>query len=137
VLFIGATQFETTNFEQDWNQNDPKNREKGGWILRKSSMTWIQRKFGKQSRKKTSKKEEDIPSIYGSLNSKEMEFLEPGSLHKDTVKLRLSISTKFAPEINDSSFRSMLIAKLIWELEASIINFEIVFLQRNRLKTST
>jgi hypothetical protein len=38
------------------------------------------------------------------------------------------LTESFAPVINDASFRMMLIAKLIWELEASIINVETAFL---------
>jgi hypothetical protein len=60
-------------------------------------MTQIQRKFGKQSRKKTSQKEEELSSVRRSLKSKETEFLETDSFHADTVKLRLLISTKVSP----------------------------------------
>jgi hypothetical protein len=48
-----------------------------GWQPKKSSMTWIVRKFWKQSRMKISQKEEGLLSTNGSLKSKETEFLEP------------------------------------------------------------
>jgi hypothetical protein len=57
-------------------------------------MIWIQRKFEKQSREKISQKEKELSSANGSLKSKEMEFLEPDSLHSDIVKFWMSISTK-------------------------------------------
>jgi Reverse transcriptase (RNA-dependent DNA polymerase) len=34
----------------------------------------------------------------------------------------------FAPVVNDVSFRIMLIAKLIWDLQASIVDVEMAFL---------
>jgi hypothetical protein len=37
-------------------------------------MTWIARKFGEKSRKKTSQHEKELSSTNGSLKSKEMEY---------------------------------------------------------------
>jgi hypothetical protein len=57
-------------------------------------MTWIQRKIGKQSRKKIFQKEEELSSVNGPLKSKETEFLEPDWLYANTVKFWVSISIK-------------------------------------------
>ena len=40
----------------------------------------------------------------------------------------VDFNESFAPIINDVSFRIMLIVKLIWKLQASIINVETAFL---------
>jgi hypothetical protein len=40
----------------------------------------------------------------------------------------IDFNESFAPVINDVSFRIMLIAKLIWNLEASIVDAETAFL---------
>jgi hypothetical protein len=40
----------------------------------------------------------------------------------------IDFNENFAPVINDVSFRIMLIAKLIWNLEASIVDVETAFL---------
>jgi hypothetical protein len=40
----------------------------------------------------------------------------------------VDFNERFAPVINHASFRIMLIAKLIWGLEVSIINLKIAFL---------
>jgi hypothetical protein len=72
-------------------------------------MTWIQRKFGKQSRKKIHQKKEELSSVHGSLKSKETEFLDPYSLHAGTFKFRVNFNKSFAPVINDVSFRIMFI----------------------------
>jgi len=43
----------------------------------------------------------------------------------------VDFNESFAPVINDVSFRIMIIFKLIWKLQASIINIETAFLHRN------
>jgi hypothetical protein len=40
----------------------------------------------------------------------------------------IDFNESFAPMINDVSFRIMLIAKLIWNLEASFVDVETAFL---------
>jgi hypothetical protein len=53
----------------------------------------VTKKVWGKSRKNISQKEEELSSVNGFL-SKETEFLEPDSLHADTIKFLVSISTK-------------------------------------------
>jgi hypothetical protein len=43
----------------------------------------------------------------------------------------INFNESFTPVINDDSFRIMLIAKLIWNLEASIVDIETAFFMVN------
>jgi hypothetical protein len=66
-----------------------------------------------------------------------MKILEPDSLHADTVNPGVNLSISLSPLINHASFRIILIDKLIWGLEASMIDAETAFCTENRLKKST
>jgi hypothetical protein len=72
-------------------------KKNGGWKLRKSSITLMHSKFGKISRKNIFQKEEELSIVNGPIKSKETKFLEPESLHMDTVKFQMLISRKVWP----------------------------------------
>jgi hypothetical protein len=57
VLFSGATQFNPTNFEQAWNHNVAKDREKWRMAIEKEFNNIDLKNFGKKSRKKISQKD--------------------------------------------------------------------------------
>jgi hypothetical protein len=50
-----------------------------------------------KTRKNLYQKDEELSSVNGSLKSKEAEFSETKVLNADTVRFRVSISTKVSP----------------------------------------
>jgi hypothetical protein len=43
----------------------------------------------------------------------------------------VDFNESFAPNLNDVSFRIMLIAKLVWDMTCTVVDIETVFLQRD------
>jgi hypothetical protein len=66
-------------------------------IIEKEFSSMDSKKSGENSREKISQKEKELSIVNGYLKSKERVFLEPESLHADTVEIRVSISTKVLP----------------------------------------
>jgi hypothetical protein len=59
-----------------------------------------------------------------------MEFYKQDLWHVTTVKQvpGIDFSERFAPVLNDVSFRIMLIVKLIWDMTCSVVDIETAFL---------
>jgi hypothetical protein len=67
ALFSAATKFEPTNFEQAWNHNGTKNREKWRIMIKKEFNDMDSKIFWETINKEMYQKEEDISSVNSSL----------------------------------------------------------------------
>ena len=120
---------EPTTFEQAWNHQDPKIREK--W------RDAINKEFDEMSKKEVWKviKKEDIPKNRRTIKCKWIFKIKRNGIFRARLVAcgysqipGIDFNESFAPVINDVSFRIMLIAKLIWNLKGCIIDVETAFL---------
>jgi hypothetical protein len=96
ALFSGATQFESKILNKHGITMISKIEKNRGWQLRKRLMIWIARSLGNISERRYSKSKKPV-KCKCIIKIKETKFLEPDLLNSDTLKFRVSISTKVSP----------------------------------------
>ena len=129
ALFSGGIQVEPTTFSQAWDHHNPMEREK--W------RNAIKKEFSDMESKKVWEtiKKEDVPMERRTIKCKWIFKIKRNGVFRARLVAcgysqipGVDFNESFAPVINDVSFRVMLIAKLMWGLQASIIDVETAFL---------
>jgi hypothetical protein len=122
-------QKEPATFDEAWNHDDPRAQEK--W------QEAITKEFEEMKKKEVWEimKKEGIPQERRTIKCKWIFKIKRNGVFR--VRLvacgysqipGIDFNESFAPVVNDVSFRIVLIAKLIWDLQASIMNVETAFL---------
>jgi Reverse transcriptase (RNA-dependent DNA polymerase) len=124
-----ASELDPTSFNDAWNHTDPKNREL--WEIA------MNKELGEMENKKVWEiiNKKDVQDGRRTLKCKWIfKIKRNGAFRARLVACGYSqvpginFNESFAPVINDESFRIMLIAKLVWGLQASIIDVDTAFL---------
>jgi len=125
----GAVDIEPTSFEEAWNHADPK--------IQRKWREAINKEFEEMSKKEVWEvmKKEDIPKNRRTIKCKWIFKIKRNGVFRARLVAcgysqipGIDFNESFAPVVNDVSFRIMLIAKLIWDLQANIIDVETAFL---------
>jgi Reverse transcriptase (RNA-dependent DNA polymerase) len=120
---------EPTTFEQAWNHQDPKVRER--W------REAINKEFDEMSKKEVWEiiKKENIPKNRRTVKCKWIFKIKQNGIFRARLVAYgysqipgIDFNESFVLVINDASFQIMLVAKLIWKLKACIVDVEIAFL---------
>jgi hypothetical protein len=122
ALFSGIViDEESSTFDEAWNHEDPKAKGKWRDAIKKELCDMDKQQVWEIIKK------EDIPENRKTIKCKWIFKIKRNEIFRSRlVACRYSqipgidFNESFAPVINDVSFRIILIAKLIWNLEASI-----------------
>jgi hypothetical protein len=116
-------------FDEAWNHDDPKAREKWQDAIKKELCDKDKQQVWEIIKK------EDILENIRTIKSQWIFKIKRNGIFRDRLVAcgysripGIDFNESFAPVINDVSFQIMLIAKLIWSLEASIFDIESAFL---------
>jgi Reverse transcriptase (RNA-dependent DNA polymerase) len=132
LAFLGGVvveQKEPTTFDEAWNHNDPRTQEK--W------QEAINKEFEEMKKKEVWEvmKKEDIPQDRRTIKCKWIFKIERNGVFRARLVAcgysqipGIDFNENFAPVVNNVTFRIMLIAKLIWNLQASIVDIETALL---------
>jgi Reverse transcriptase (RNA-dependent DNA polymerase) len=124
-FFVGAVEKESTFFDEDWNHKDSS-----------SSETWFEsmKKELEEMKKKEVwevMKKEDIPQDKRTIKCKWIFKIKRNGVFRARLVAcgyiqvpGVDFNESFAPVVNNVSFRIMLMSKLIWDLQASIVDVE-------------
>jgi Reverse transcriptase (RNA-dependent DNA polymerase) len=123
---------EPRTFDEAWNCKDPINREKWRMAIKKEFTDMESRDVWDVIRK------EDVPSDTRCIKCKWIFKIKRNGIFRARFVAcgysqvpGLDFNESYAPVINDVSFQVMLIVKLIWGLQATIIDVETAFLHGN------
>jgi hypothetical protein len=120
---------EPSTFDEAWNHDDPKAR--GKWLdaIKKEICDMDKQQVWEIIKK------EDIPEDRRNIKCKWIFKIKRNGILRARLMVcgysqisGIDYNESFAPVINDVSFRIMLIAKIIWNLESSIVGMETAFL---------
>jgi Reverse transcriptase (RNA-dependent DNA polymerase) len=123
ALFSGNIQDEPTTFDQAWNHADPKDRDNWRFVIKKV--------FNDMESKKVWEimKKEDFPEWRRTVKNKWIFKIKRNVIFIARLVacgysqvLGIDFTEYFASVINNVSFRIMPVSKLIWDLQASIID---------------
>jgi hypothetical protein len=125
----GTVEKEPSTFEEAWNHDDPRSQEK--W------REAINKEFEEMEKKQVWEvmKKEDIPQDRRTIKCKWIFKIKRNGVFRARLVAcgysqipGVDFNESFAPVVNDVSFRIILTAKLLWDLQASIVDVETAFL---------
>jgi hypothetical protein len=126
---VGTGKKEPTTFEEAWNHDDPRSQEK--W------REAINKEFEEMEKKQVWEvmKKEDIPQDRRTIKCKWIFKIKRNGVFRARLVAcgysqipGVNFNESFAPVVNDVSFRIILSAKLLWDLQTSIVDVETAFL---------
>jgi hypothetical protein len=129
---VGTVEKESTTFEDAWNHDDPRSQEK--WYES------INKEFEEIEKKQVWEvmKKEDIPQNRRTIQCKWIFKIKRNWDFRARLVacgysqiLGVHFNESFAPVVNDVSFKIILSAKLLWDLQASTVDVETAFLFRD------
>jgi Reverse transcriptase (RNA-dependent DNA polymerase) len=135
LFSASASELEPTLFNEAWNHPDPKNCEM--WRVA------IIKELGEMENKKVWEiiNKEDVPDGRRTMKCEWIFKIKRNAVFRARLVAcgysqvpGIDFNESYAPVINDVSFRIMLIAKLTWGLQASIIDVETGFLHHRHAK---
>jgi hypothetical protein len=125
---VGTVEKEPITFEEAWNHDDPRSQEKWREAVNKEFEEMEKKQVWEVMNK------EDIPQDR-TIKCKWIFKIKRNGLFRARLVAcgysqipGFNFNESFAPVVNDVNFRIILTAKLLWDLQASIVDVETAFL---------
>jgi Reverse transcriptase (RNA-dependent DNA polymerase) len=129
ALFSGNFQLEPSTLDQAWNHADPKDQDNWRNVIKKELIDMESKKVWEVIKK------EGIPEGRRTIKNKWIFKIKRNGVFRARLVAcgysqvpGIVFNESFDPVINDVSLRIMLVSKLIWDLQVSIIDVKTAFL---------